>query len=62
MSDRFLRIKDIAERLGIKPRSVIEYRCKNRLTLTFIKKDGMLGCFESDYRRWMERTDNQKLA
>lgn len=50
--DRFLRTKDVAALLGVKPRTIIVKRCTGKLKLPMIKKDGMLGCFESTYDAW----------
>ena len=53
MAERFMRVKEIAEQLGIKPRTIIEYRYKKRLDLPLEKKCGMLGCRESVFNNWL---------
>jgi predicted DNA-binding transcriptional regulator AlpA len=54
MSERFLRVKELAALLGVKHRTLIEYRHKGRLTLPLEKKSGMLGCKESVYATWLQ--------
>jgi predicted DNA-binding transcriptional regulator AlpA len=57
--ERFLKIKQLAELMGLKPRTLVVYRCKGKLTLPLEKKSGMLGCKESVYRAWMENKESQ---
>ena len=57
MAERFLRLKQIADLLGVKHRTIIEYRYKGRLTLPLEKKCGILGCRESVYQAWLEKKE-----
>jgi hypothetical protein len=60
MSEHFLRLKDIADKLGATPKYLREQRCRGKFSLPLVKVDRMLGCRESVFDRWL--IENEKVA
>lgn len=62
MVDRFLRLKEVAERLGIKRRTLIEYRSRKKLIIPIIKLGGMTGICESAFNAWLAEQGDNNIA